>query len=59
MTSKNFKFGDLGDSSMNKLVRYRLTNFELSLIYMGATDRQTNSSANLAFPYRGGLKLKI
>ena len=33
MTSKNFKFGDLGDSSMNKFVRYRLTNFEQSLIY--------------------------
>ena len=33
MTSKNFKFGDLGDSSMNKFVWYRLTNFEQSLIY--------------------------
>ena len=33
MTSKNFKFGDLGDSSMNKFVRYRLSNFEQYLIY--------------------------
>ena len=28
MTSKIFKFGDVGASSMNKFVRYRLTNFE-------------------------------
>ena len=33
MTSKKFKFGDLGDSSMNKFVRYRLLNFEQYLIY--------------------------
>ena len=33
MTSKNFKFGDLGDSSINNFVRYRLSNFEQYLIY--------------------------